>query len=258
MTNFSFRNIFPVLAILWFLVWGCGKQTYEIGHEDPEVEIKKCIALSQKKLYTEAVECLEIFKSRFPQTQQGQEAELKIADNYFQQEQFLLAADSYQSFVKLHPANPNIDYAMYRTGLSYFREAPKAVDRDQQYLIKAVEQFRLTLQTLPTNTYREATQQALATAEERLAKRIYYIGRFYYRTHEYISSSLRFKELIEKFPHADLVPKTLYYLTESNLELVRLEEAREAVERLVTNYPKNRWTNKAQKHYLRVAQKKGP
>ena len=41
----------------------------------------------------------------------GIEAELYIGDNYFRREYF--AADSYQSFIKLHPTHPKTDYAYY-------------------------------------------------------------------------------------------------------------------------------------------------
>ncbi|MDO8527984.1 MAG: outer membrane protein assembly factor BamD [Deltaproteobacteria bacterium] len=247
------RHLLLVLSL--FALTACGKQTFDIGNEAPEVEIKKCTLLSQKKKYEKAVECLEIFKSRFPQTAEGQEAELRIADNYFNQHQFLLAADSYLSFVKLHRTHPDVDYALFRAGLSYFKEAPKAIDRDQQYLIKAVEQLETASKSNPRGIYQEGIVKYLKLARERMALRIFYVGHFYYRTGQYIASIPRFEELVQKYPDSSLVPKSLYNMTKANLKLGRTEEARQAVEFLMEQYPKNRWTTKAQNRYLAAVKK---
>ena len=249
------RRIPVLLAFAFALLAGCARETFDIGKEDPETELKKCVSLSQRKHYEKAVECLEVFKSRFPQTQQGQEAELKIADTYYNQGQYLLAADTYLSFIKLFPAHPQMDYALYRAGLSYLKEAPKAIDRDQTYLVKAVEQLQIALRAAPNSPYQEAIIRDLSVAQDRLARRIFYIGRFYYRTGEYISASLRFGELVGLYPKSPLVPKTLFLLTKTNLDLGRKEDARKAVETLLQEHPNNRWTNKAQGMYLKTVQK---
>lgn len=237
------------LGLSLFLI-GCAKDQYKIGREDPELEIQKCATLSKKKHYEEAVECLEIFKSRFPQTTQGQEASLRIADTYFLQRQYLLAAESYQGFVEMNPLHPKADYALYRAGLSYLQEAPKALDRDQKYLIEAKETLQKGLRISYQGPYQELIIQALQSIEQRLAKRIFYIGRFYYRTGEYRSATGRFQELLEKYSNSPLAPQALYYLVRSQLALGEQENARVALQDLVQHFPENAWTKRAQKHYL--------
>ncbi|MDZ4225170.1 MAG: outer membrane protein assembly factor BamD [bacterium] len=244
-----------MLALAFAMLAGCARETFDIGQEDHEAALKKCTSLAQRKHYEKAVECLEIFKSRFPQTQQGQEAELKIADTYYNQGEYLLAADTYLSFIKLFPAHAQVDYALYRTGLSYLKEAPKAIDRDQTYLVKAAEQFQTALRAAPNSPYREAIIRDLEVANDRLAKRIFYIGHFYYRTEEYISASLRFEELVNVYPKSPLVPRALFLIAKTNLDLGRKEEARRAVEMLLREHPDTRWTNKAQGMYLKFAKK---
>lgn len=234
----------------------CAKEEYQIGREDPEVEVQKCIHLSQKKHYDQAVECLEIFKSRFPNTAQGQEAGLRIADTYFVQHQYLLAADAYLAFTKLNPLHPKTEYAYYRAGFSYLKEAPKAIDRDQQYLRKAKSALKKALKLSAQGTYKDLTLQAMKEADRRLAKRLFYIGRFYYRTGEYKAAVPRLEELFQKYPKAEIAPKALYYLTKSQLALNKQEEARQAVQNLIENYPNNDWTKKAQAHYIKKAAKK--
>lgn len=244
------KRFIPYLILLYFVA--CAKEGVKIGRENPEVEIEKCVALSKKKHYEEAVECLEIFKSRFPQTTEGQEASLRIADTYFVQHQYLLAAETYLSFVELHPLHPRSDYALYRAGLSYFKEAPKAIDRDQEYLLKAKETLQRALRVSYQSTYEELIAKTIQVIDERLAERVFYVGRFYFRTGEYLSAIPRFEDLLEKYPKAEVAPRTLYYLVRSHLELDREEEARLALQKMVEDFPENDWTKKAQRHYSAI------
>lgn len=238
---------------LILLLFGCSKEKLTIGREDPEIEIQKCVRLSQKKHYAEAVECLEIFKSRFPHTREGQEAGLRIADTYFVQKQYLLAAQSYETFVQLHPLHPKADYALYRAGIAYFKEAPKAIDRDQEYLVKAKETMQKAARLAYQSPYQDLIAEALGQINERLAERIFYVGRFYYRTGEFLSAIPRFEELLQKYPQSAKVPEILYYLVRSHLELTQPEQARLALEQMVEHFPQDDWTKKAQGHYIRAS-----
>src|SRR3989338_6503626 len=193
--------------VQWFLLAvgftmlgnGCAKKEMQIGRQNPEIEIKKCIKYSEKKHFEEAIECLEIFKSHFPKSQWGTEAELLIGDTYYRKKDYLLAADSYQSFVKLHLTHPKLDYAYYKTGLSYLKQSPKAIDRDQEYLDSAISNFQIVVHNFPDSAYMNITQANLAEARTRIAKRHFYVGRFYYRTGEYIASLPRFKEIVNSY-----------------------------------------------------------
>ncbi|MFA4975018.1 MAG: outer membrane protein assembly factor BamD, partial [bacterium] len=88
---------------------GCGKDQVTIGQGDPGDELSKCLKLSSKGKHEDAIQCLEMFKARYPQTRQGQEAELLIGDSYFARKDYLLAAESYAAFVKLYPLHPKVD-----------------------------------------------------------------------------------------------------------------------------------------------------
>src|SRR3989338_10546186 len=163
--NLKKSHLAPLFLL--FLLLSCGKDELEIGRENPELEIQKCIELSNKKDYEKAVECLEIFKSRFPQTPQGQEAELRIADPYFNKKDYLIAAETYQGFIRFHPFHAQVDYATYRTGLSYLKELPKAIDRDQQYLEQAIDLFEKVIVNFPESAYQKPAAHDLADAKRR-------------------------------------------------------------------------------------------
>lgn len=232
--------------ILYTVSSGCAKNGVKISRGEPGDEVQKCLKLSEQKKFQEAIECFEIFKSRFPKTPYSIEAELAIADNYFNKKEFLLAADSYLAFTKMHPISPKTDYAYYRLGLSYLKESPKAIDKDQQYLDDAVYYLRIAATSFPNSPYREAAQASLKDALGRLAKRNYYIGRFYFRTGEYIASIPRFIDVVQNYPEAEIVPKALYKLVVANGKLRRIRDAKLFYSKLAVEYPDNEWTKKAE------------
>lgn len=247
----------PAALILCVALSGCGKEDYKIGHGNPKDEIQKCMKLSEKKKFEEAIECLEIFKSRFPQSEFSREAELSIADNYFDKKEYLLAADAYQLFIKLHPLSPKVDYAYYRMGLSYLKETPKAIDRDQQYLDEAILHLTTTVKSFPDSPYHEAAVESLKDARFRVAARNYYIGRFYYRTGQYMAAIPRFLDVVNNYPETDLVPKSLYKMVISAGKLQKIDEAKLFYSKLSMEYPDNEWTKRAEPKIMKYVKKYG-
>jgi len=254
---YNYLILLVFLAVISvFSFSACSKKPIEIGRTNPDQEIKKCIKLSEKKHFEDAIECLEIFKSRFPKSKWGIEAELMIGDNYFRRKEYLLAADSYQAFVKLHPIHPKIDYAYYRTGVSYAKHSPKAIDRDQEYLDDAIANLSIVTKNFPQSAYYNVSRVTLLEARTKIAKRHFYVGRFYYRTGEYIAAIPRFQEIVENYPDSGLLPKSLYLMTVSNIRLSRLDDAKESFSILATRFSDSDYVPKAQKRLLRATKKR--
>src|SRR3989338_4850188 len=132
---FVFLSFFPQEAL--------AKKKRRPAPQGENAELNYCLQMAQKKKYEETVNCLEAFKSRHPSSPGAQEADLIIADNYFRKKDYLLAAETYQDFIKNNPYHSKADYAYYKSGISYLKNTPKAVGRDQQYLDLAVKNFEL-------------------------------------------------------------------------------------------------------------------
>lgn len=242
-------------AVFCLFFSACAKKKLDIGRENPEKEIQKCMKLSEKKLFQEAVECMEVFKSHFPKSQWGIEAEIHIGDNYFRQKEYLLAADSYQSFTKLHPAHQKTDYAYYKSGLSYLKETPKAIDRDQEYLDDAIANFEIVIRGFPDTPYLNLAQTYLTEAKAKLAKRSFYIGRFYYKTGEYLAAIPRFQEVADNYRDTGLADRALYFATLANIKLDRLEEAKATFSKMSLEHPNSKYIPVLEKKLIKAVKK---
>ncbi|MBU4484556.1 outer membrane protein assembly factor BamD [bacterium] len=239
-----------MISTSFVIASGCAKKEITIGRENPDEEIKKCIKLSEKKKYEEAVQCLEMFKSRFPKSPQGKEAELRIGDNYYKKKDHLLAADAYQAFVQLHPYHSKTDYAYYKMGMCYLKETPKSIDRDQGYLNDAVTSFQYLVINFPDSPYQELGKEKLSLAHTKIARRNYYIGRFYYRTDEYKAAIPRFEEVINNYSDTNVIHNSYYKIIFSYLKLSDLENAKKHYAEMLNNFPDHKLTKKAYKKIL--------
>lgn len=241
-----------IFVILGLLAPACGKQKFTVGAGEPEREFQNCLRLAKDGDHEDAIQCMEMFKSRYPQTPEGVEAMLRIGDIQFQKKDYLLAAESYLAFLRLYPTHPKADYAHYRAGVSYFKESPKAIDRDQGYLDDAVDELRTVLVRYPGSEYSDLTRATLHLALTRIAKRQFYVGKFYYRTGEYMAAIPRFKEVAKNFPDSEIAPLALYKIVVAGIELNRLDESKAAYEQLATRYSKSPYTKRAEGKLLRA------
>ncbi len=211
-----------------------------------EAAYDECHARTLKKDYEEAIECFELLKSRFNGTQIAFEADLEIADNYFRKKDYLLAADTYLAFVKLHPSHEKTGYAYYRIGLSYLKESPKAPDRDQQYLDDAIRYLE-TATSMTQGSLNEVAREKWKEARTRIAKRHFYVGRFYHKTGEYQSAIPRFTEIVTHYTDLGLDEKALFLLGDSYNHLAKKEEALEVLAVFEQHFPMSPYRKKLAK-----------
>jgi outer membrane protein assembly factor BamD len=67
------------------------------------------------------------------------------------------------------------------------------------------------------------------------------VGRFYQRSGNWLASTYRFREVVDKYPTTSHAPEALERLVESNLALGLPEEAHKAAAVLGRNYPGTFW-----------------
>lgn len=244
-----------LIGLLGLALAACGGQDRLGAATSAEAYFARCSALSAKKKFEEAVECLEIFKSRFAGSHKAMEAELHIGDTFFRQEDYLLAAESYDSFLRNHPLHARADYALYRLGSSYLLAAPKAIDRDQEHLTESIDALERQLRLFPRSRFRKASEDALRDALRRLGERHYYIGNFYYRTAEYRAAIPRLLIVVQEFPHIEKLPKAYRQLTLALARIGLFEEARATYTQMHKSLPDHALTKKTEESLRRLATK---
>lgn len=193
---------------LILISFGCSET--ELDPNDAKKSFGIAKAPYDDEHYEDAIRRLEEFKSRFPYSQFTPEAELLIADSQFRMDRFLEAATSYETFVKLHPKHPKVDFAMYRVGESYWEDAPEAVSREQEYTEKAVNQWKELIEKYPKSEFVAEAKDRSEKGTRRLAESMQFIARFYCKQEIWHACAFRNIRLLEKFPqYKDLSSEAL-------------------------------------------------
>lgn len=240
-------KIYSLIGIFLLIIpsFGCSKKPFLSKAKSGDEAYQECKKYSDDGDHEKAIQCFELLKTRFSGSQAAYDADLDIGDSYFRKKDYLLAAETYLGFTKLHPTHEKVAYAYFRTGLSYLRESPKAIDRNQTYLDSAI-QYLETAVNMGGDT-RDVAKEKLIEAKTRIAKRHFYIGRFYYRTGEYISAIPRFEEIVTNYTGLGLDEKALYYLGSSFIHLKEKEKALEIVSVFEKHFPASKYRKKLSK-----------
>ncbi len=244
---------FSIILVLFLALSyaGCSKKSYKLtGQESDEQAMEKCLKLSQKKKFQEAIECLEIFRSRFPDSTHALDAELAIADNYFKNKEWLLAAESYVLYARLHPNSDKLDYAYYRAGLAHEKLLPKKIDRDMSSMEKAEDSFTEVFRRFPDSPYSKLAQAKYDEIRSRGAQKNMYVGKFYFKYGEYRAAVPRFLAILQDYPGLGFDEEALFRLAISYKKLGDQEKARAAAELMQEKFPESKKTHKIVKKIL--------
>jgi outer membrane protein assembly factor BamD len=140
--------------------------------------------------------------------------DLNTAENFFATEDYASAAAGYDSFIKSHPLNDNVPYALFRQGLSYFKlsEDPR---KDQAPTEKAAEKFSQLILMYPNSKYISSAMSYLRLCHERLAEYNFNVGMYYFEREEYNAAIIRFQDVITKYPGFGYDEDAKKYIEES-------------------------------------------
>ncbi len=214
-----------------------GKNGVNLARSRERQDISACTALLKKKKHDEAIKCFEAYKSRHFGEAGAAMADLSVADAYFAKKDYLVAAEAYQLFAETHPGSPEVGYAYFRAGLSYLKDAPKTINRDQAGMENAIKYLGAAV------NYGAGAEAKVYydQARLRLAQKNFNIGRFYYRTHEYLAAIPRFQQVLSDYPQLGLDEDSFYLLITSLKKTDQKEMALKIFDVFKNHFPESKY-----------------
>ncbi|HEX9024220.1 MAG TPA: outer membrane protein assembly factor BamD [Geobacteraceae bacterium] len=203
--------------------------------------------LFQKKKYEEAIaQWKKVKESGIVSRDLSALADLRIADAQFENESYIEAAASYESFRKFHPKNANAPYALYRQAICNYKQI-SGIDRDQAPVNNAVAMLENFLNLYPASEYAADAREKLADCINKQAQYEIYIGSFYYRFGQYNASAKRLEECIARYPQAPSLDEAFIYLEKAYIKLGEKDKARETYNRFQFRFPTSKHLKEAEK-----------
>ncbi|MBN2208668.1 MAG: outer membrane protein assembly factor BamD [Candidatus Coatesbacteria bacterium] len=245
------------LLMATFLALSCAS-TQEVVLDDEELNVlanKKLEmsrasglikALARSKKRKQAVELLNQLLDSYPESSHAKEAQMTLADLWFDDEKYEEAEAEYTAFLRFYPSSAEAEKAQFRLLLTHERRIG-TFDRDQSSTHKTLDVCGEYGKRHPGGEFTANVAAIERESDAMLAEHEFYVGRLYYRRHEYAAATTRLEGVLRDFPDTEAACKALFYLAKLDVKLERQADAIEKLQRLVQDYPGCHSTDKAKR-----------
>ena len=152
------------------------------------------------------------------------EAQLKIADAYFDDGSYDEALSYYRDFADLHPQNPRVPYTVLRSAVCHYNQI-KSINRDQTSTKEALKYLEILSTRYPYEPETREGEIILQQLRTRLADNMMEIGDFYMVRTQYQSAANRYRAVLDEYPGLGLDSEALYKLAICYEHMKRTDEA---------------------------------
>ena len=166
------------------------------------------------KKYVRAIDSFTKIKTDHPFSPLVTQAELKVADAYYLNEQFPEAINLFKEYQSLHPTSEHNAFVTLRLGQAHFDQFT-AIDREQKNTELAKGYFEAVITNHPKSPQAAVAKEKLAQAVEYLAEHEFAAAHFYFQQQKYPAARDRFEEIVRKYRDTSTAVKSLYFLGES-------------------------------------------
>lgn len=188
--------VFLSLAVVSF---SCAQENIIKRGDTLPVAFKKAMGLYAEENYSDAAEAFETVISIGRGTEYGQEAQFYLAEAYFNNGRYLMAASEYERFTSLYPRAPKRQEADFKEAYSYFKLSPR-YRLDQSYTHTAIEKFRLYNSRYPNSDRVDEAAKYIDKLRSKLAHELYGAADLYMRTDQYEAAIIYYGLVIDQYP----------------------------------------------------------
>jgi outer membrane protein assembly factor BamD len=230
------------VAVAIFLARCTGK---EVSKDDAENEYQAAEESYKDEHYLQALDKFRDVKNRFPYSSRATDAELRIADTYFAQESYIEAESAYEIFKELHPTHPKADYVQYQIAQSFYNQIPDVSSRDLSAAYRAIDALETMQTKFPNSPYTAKAAELINAARKKLAEHEEYVADFYFQRKHYLSASYRYNALLQEFSKLGYDEEALFRLGVSYMNIRMYANARDALNRLLSEHPETEYKSQA-------------
>ncbi|HPW84044.1 MAG TPA: outer membrane protein assembly factor BamD [Rhodoferax sp.] len=230
--------------------------------------IDKTAGMSPNTLYAEAkdemgsgqwekaVPLLEKLEARAAGTPLAQQAQLDKAYAHYKSSEPAQAIATLDRFMKLHPASPAMDYALYLKGIINFNDdlgmfssvtRQDLAERDQKAAKESFEAFKELVGRFPDSRYAEDARKRMNYIVNSLAQYEVYVARYYYKKGAYLAAINRAQVTVTDYRDVPAMEEALFILYKS-YDALGMTQLRDDSRRVLeANYPQSEFLTKGSK-----------
>ena len=206
--------------------------------------------------FDKAIPLYEKLEARAAGTPLAQQAQLDKAFAQYRNSEPAQAVATLDRFMKLHPASPALDYAIYLKGIINFNDdlglfstitRQDLTERDQKASKEAFESFKELVARFPASRYAPDAAQRMNYIVGSLAQYEVHVARYYFKRGAYLAAANRAQVALADYRDVPALEEALFILYKSYdaLGMQQLsDDARRVLER---SYPHSEFLTKGAK-----------
>jgi outer membrane protein assembly factor BamD len=203
--------------------------------------------------YEKAVPLFEKLEGRAAGTPLAQQAQLDKAYAQYKGGDQAQAIATLDRFMKLHPASPAMDYALYLKGLANFNDdlglfsfltRQDLSERDQKAAKDSFESFKELVNRFPDSRYTPDARQRMTYIVNSLAAYEVHVARYYYTRGAYVAAINRAEVALSDYRDVPSLEEALYIMIKS-YDALGMTQLRDDTQRIMEkSYPKSAYLSR--------------
>lgn len=203
--------------------------------------------------YDKAIPLYEKLEGRAAGTPLAQQAQLDKAYAQYKGGEKAQALATLNRFIRLHPASPAMDYALYMKGLVNFNDnlgifgfisRQDLSERDQNAAKESFESFKELVTRFPDSRYAPDSSLRMNYIVNSLAQSEVHVARYYYSRGAYVAAINRAQTAIADYRDVPALEEATYILYKS-YDALGMKELRDDTLRIMEKtYPQSQYMSK--------------
>ena len=242
---------FLICIVLGCLTSGCATK-----------EVDPTAGMSPEKIYADAkedasagaydkdIKLFDKVEGRAAGTPLAQQAQIDKAFAHYKNQEPAQAIATLDRFIKLNPASPALDYALYLKGLVNFNDnlgifskitQQDLSERDQKAAKESFDAFKELLARFPESKYAPDAQLRMGYIINSLAQYEVHVARYYFNRGAFLAAVNRTQQVLADYPGAPANEDALFVLMKS-YEALDLKQLRDDTRRILEKtFPKSEY-----------------
>ncbi len=198
--------------------------------------------------YDKAIPLFEKLEGRAAGTPLAQQAQLEKAYAHFKAGDQAQAEATLDRFIKLHPASPALDYALYLKGIVNFNDNLGAFaflsrqdlsERDQKAAKQSFEAFKELIARFPDSRYAPDAKARMTYIVNSLAQYEVHVARYYYSRGAYVAAINRAQSALTDYQNVPALEEALFIMVRS-YDALGMSQLRDDTKRVMdSSYPRS-------------------
>jgi outer membrane protein assembly factor BamD len=200
--------------------------------------------------YDKAIPLFEKLEGRAAGTPLAQQAQLEKAYAHYKAGEQAQAHATLDRFIKLHPASPAIDYALYLKGIVNFNDnlgmlsflsRQDLSERDQKAAKESFEAFKELVARYPDSRYTPDARARMTYIVNSLAQYEVHVARYYFQRGAYVAAVNRAQSALTEYQDVPALEEALFILVRS-YDALGMAQLRDDAKRVMEkNYPRSEY-----------------